>query len=48
MNNILSFLEENNQFIIPLLMFLAVITAGIVAFYFSSKNRILRELKKRA
>jgi len=27
-------------------MFLAVITAGIVTFYFSSKNRILRELKK--
>ncbi|WP_158846906.1 hypothetical protein [Algibacter sp. L1A34] len=46
MENILSFLQENKQVLIPVCMFLTVIIIGLLFFYFSRKNRMLREFKK--
>jgi hypothetical protein len=45
-NNILSILDENKDFLIPILMFLTVVIVGILSFYYSRKNRMLREFKK--
>jgi len=46
MEDMLSVLKENPNFIIPALMFLVVVIIAIVAYYFSNKKIMLREFKK--
>jgi len=46
MDYLLSFIQENERYLIPVLMFSVVIIASILAHYFSTKNRIIRAFKK--
>ena len=46
MEPILSFLKTYDDYVIPACMFLFVVLVGVTSFYFSTKNRILREFKK--
>ena len=46
MDNVLSLFHENKHFLIPVFMFSTIILIGLLSYYFSKKNRMLREFKK--
>ena len=46
MDNILSFFQENKQFLIPVLMFSTVIIIGLLSYYFSKKIECFGSLKR--
>lgn len=46
MEELLSFIKENKNILIPVGMFLVMGLIGFLAFYYSTKNFILREFKK--
>ena len=46
MDNVLSLFQENKHFLIPVFMFSTIILIGLLSYYFSKKNRMLREFKK--
>ncbi|WP_405294974.1 hypothetical protein [Algibacter sp. Ld11] len=46
MDNVLSLFQENKHFLIPVFMFSTIILIGLLSYFFSKKNRMLREFKK--